>query len=678
MVVGIFVHSASRIDQTDYKKYQYIYIMSVVSIRNLLIIYLFLLSILVQSANTPISKKIDNMPDSAQAAFSQRILDVGNDSLKWMEAHFDYGVYLDEAGNSAESIKQFNLALRIAKNANNDAKVASIANYLATIYAGTGDFAASNSAYILALKSAEKIKNSGDIAKISMNLASNYNYTGDYEKAIKYGLYALKTKETTNNLTRICYHYIAMGNIFRENSNIVKWEGYVQKAYKMKDVEGCASFSDLAKIYNSLGGIAVQKDELEMGLRYYDTLFALSKEAGFDMGISTALTNSAGIYKQLGNYDRALSMANAAATYFGGNSYEILFSNNFKAELYQLKGQFAKGLELVKTNIASEDIHNFSTEKLKCLQLLYELNFNLKNYDSAFFWNDSLRRAESRLRDEDVRQSFEDLEAKYETEKKEQQIELLSAENKLKNQRINAGFGVLLALIIVIILIVYISNIRKKQAKLKQNILQQQVLRAQMNPHFIFNVLGSIQNFMLQNDTRKASNFLSLFASLVRSTLNNSDAETISLADEISTLRNYIELEQMHKDDKFECEILFDQGLEIDFIQIPPMLIQPFIENSIKHGFDSLDRAGLLRVQITDKGDWVEFVIEDNGNGILQKNESAKRYQSMAMTIFEKRRKLIEQKHKKEFKFEMLNLRDINPAHSGVKITINIPILNHD
>ena len=652
--------------------------MSIVAFKTLFITYLCILPALVQSANNRVSNDVNEILDSTQIAFIDRIIEAENDSIARIDAHFEYGEYLAETGEPEKSIKQFTAALRIAKSANLDAKVATIANYLANMYAGTGDFKASNDTYLVALNSAEKIKNSGDIAKISMNLASNYNYTGDYEKAVKYGLYALKTKETTHNLTRICYHYIAMGNIFRENNNIVKWAEYVQKAYDMKDVEGCASFGDLAKIYNSLGGIAVQKNELEKGLIYYDTLLALSEEAEYHLGISSALTNSAGVYKQLGNYEKALTMASEAENYFCGNPYEILFSNNFKAELYQIKGQYAKGLELANANINIEDLNNYSTEKLKCLQLLYELNFNLKNYDAAFFWNDSLRTAESRLRDEDIRQSLEDLEAKYETEKKEQKIELLSAENKLKNQRINAGFGVVGALMILILLIIYISNIRKKQAQLKQNILQQQVLRAQMNPHFIFNVLGSIQNFMLQNDTRKASNFLTLFASLTRATLNNSAAETISLTDEISMLKNYIELEQMRKGNKFDYEINSDQDLETDFIQIPPMLIQPFIENSIKHGFHSLDRTGMLRVQITYKIDWVEFVIEDNGNGIQQKSEGTKKHQSMAMTIFEKRRKLIQQKHKKDFKFEMLNLNDTNPALTGVKITIDIPILNND
>lgn len=652
--------------------------MSKVVISNLFITYLCMLPLLIQGANQIASNDTSEIQDSVQIAINQKISAAEDFSTKQMEAYFEYGQYLDETGNPKESIKQFNSALRIAINVNNNAKVATIANYLANMYTVIGDFSTSNDTYILALESAEKTNNSGEIAKISMNLASNYNYTGDYEKAFKYGLYALKIKETTNNLTRICYHYIAMGNIFRENKNHAKWEEYVQKAYKIKEVEGCASFSDIAKIYNSLGGIAVQKDELEKGLLYYDTLLVLSEEAGYDTGISTALTNSAGIYKQLEDFDRALEMVTEAENYFGGNPYEILFSNNFKAELYQIEGQFAKGLELANENIQIEDINNFSTEKLKCLQLLYELNFSLENYDAAFFWNDSLRSTESRLRDENIRQSIEELETKYETEKNEQKIELLTIENQLKNQRINASIGVVTVLLIVIMFLFYISNIKKKQAALLQNDLRQQVLRSQMNPHFIFNVLGSIQNFILKNDNRKASNFLSKFASLVRATLNNSAAETISLADEINMLKNYMELEKMRKEDHFTYEIIFDDDLETDFIQIPPMLIQPFIENSIKHGFKNLDHEGFLRLQISDKANWIEFIIEDNGKGISKVKKGNSTHRSMAIDIFEKRRKLIQQKHHKTFKFELLNLKDTNPKLSGVKVTIDIPVLNND
>jgi len=511
--------------------------------------------------------------DSIQHRFQNRIIHAAGDSLLLIEAYYDYGVSLAHEGKVESSVKEFEIALRIATNIGDHIQVASVGNHLANMYAMLGDFSASNHAYEIALEGAEKNGNSGEIAKISMNLASNYNYTGTYDRAIKYGLYALKIKESTNNLERICYHYIAMGNIFRENDNIPKWEEYVQKAHRMKDVDGCASVIDITKIYNSLGGIAVQKGEYEKALLFYDSLMTISREAEYDQGINAALTNSAGVHRQLGSASRALELALEAEAYFGENPYDIIFSNNFKAELYQEMGQHAKALELANQNIEIDEINYYSAEKLKCLLLLYEENFILLDYNRAWFWNDSLRSAEKILRDEDVRQSIEELETRYETEKKEQQIELLTAENRLKNQRINAGIGIVGILLLVIFLISYILSIRRKQAALIQNDLQQQVLRSQMNPHFIFNVLGSIQNFMLRNDNREASRFLSQFASLTRATLNNSAAETISLSDEIAMLKDYIELEKMRAPGKFDYLLDYDDELEVDFIQIPPMLV---------------------------------------------------------------------------------------------------------
>ncbi len=616
--------------------------------------------------------------DSLQHQFQVQITKASGDSLKLIEAHYAYGVYFAGKGKVESSIKQFEFALRIARNIEDYVQVARVGNYLANMYAALGDFTASNATYIIAMEGAEKTKNSGEIAKISMNLASNLNFTGQYDEAIEYGLYALKIKESSNNLERICYHYIAMGNIFRENNNNAKWEEYVQKAYKMKDVEGCASFIDITKIYNSLGGIEVQREAYEKALFFYDSLMLLSKEAQYNQGISVALTNSAGVYRQLGNAPKALELAIEAEAYFGENPYDVIFGTNFKAELYQNLGQYEKALEMANQNIQIEEINNYSTEKLKCLLLLYELNFFLLDYEEAYYWNDSLRITERFLRDEDIRQSMEELETKYETEKKEQQIDLLTAENKLKSQRLNAGLGIVGVLLIVILLITYILRIRRKQARLIQNDLQQQVLRSQMNPHFIFNVLGSIQNFMLRNDNREASRYLSQFASLTRATLQNSAAETISLADEIAMLKNYVELEKMRSPDLFEYTIDFEEGLEVDLIQIPPMLVQPFVENAIKHAFRNLDKKGSLELSITDKTDWIEFVVEDNGNGIQKEKAVQKDHQSMAIEIFEKRRRLIQHKYKKEFSYELLNLGDSNEGLSGVKVILNIPVLNND
>jgi tetratricopeptide (TPR) repeat protein len=613
--------------------------------------------------------------DTARIEYETRISGA-TDSIDKLNAYFDYGMFLDAEGETENAITNLEVALQIAENSSNYKEMARVANSLAALYLMVGDLEVSTAIYKKALECAEKTEDNTEIAKISMNLAGNYSFNGDYNNAIKYGLYALKIKETTNNWVRICYHYMAMSNIFKETGNLEKRKQYVQRAYKMKDVEGCASVSDIAKIYNGLGGIAEHQFKHEEALAYYDTLKVFSEETGFTQGIGTALTNSSLIYIELKEYEKALEMVLEAEEYSNGTPYDTVFSNNCKIEIYWALNQPQKALELAIENISKEEMTYYSAERLKCLQFLYELNFVLGHYSDAYNWNDSLHVYQEYLRDEDVRSTIEDLETKYQTEKKEQQIELLTTENLLRRRVMQAAIVIVIILVLLVALILYILRIRRKQAKYIQNELQQQVLRSQMNPHFIFNVLGSIQNFMLANDSKKAAGYLSQFASLTRATLEYSSEDTISLSDELNMLKNYIELERMRFQNKFDYQIDYDENLELDFIKIPPMMIQPFIENAIKHGLKKRNEGGLLKLQIADKTDWIEFVIEDNGEGMPKMTTKPKGHKSMAMKIFEKRRKLIQQKNNKDFEYRIQNLKDLNQNHSGVRIIINIPVLN--
>ena len=470
---------------------------------------------------------------------------------------------------------------------------------------------------------------------------------------------------------------MTMANIFRENNNIDKWKEYVLKAYLLKDIEECASFPDIAKIYNSLGGLAKMEEDFERALAYYDTLMVLSREAEFNQGISTALTNSAQIYYNQGQVLKALELSTKAEPYFGGDTYEIIFNNNWKAELYKELGNYNKALALVTENIQRSDINFYYTEKTKCLQLLYELNFKLSNYQQAYNWNDSLRTIEQNYHDEDIRRVIQETETKYETEKKQKQIELLTSENTVKNQRIKTFIALLIALVFLLMLLAsYYLRYRQKMIFAGED-LKMKLLRSQMNPHFIFNVLGSIQSFMMSNNPGKASGYLSSFASLIRATLEYSSAESISLHDELTMLKDYINLEQMRTSEKFDYDIQLHNIEEPEFIHIPPMMIQPFIENAIKHGFQEIDYKGKLNITVSESEHWLDFVIEDNGSGLKTDSGKEIAHQSMALDIFEQRRKLIEQKYKQSFSFEIINLSDKNPDTSGVCIKISIPILNN-
>jgi LytS/YehU family sensor histidine kinase len=182
-------------------------------------------------------------------------------------------------------------------------------------------------------------------------------------------------------------------------------------------------------------------------------------------------------------------------------------------------------------------------------------------------------------------------------------------------------------------------NIIQKQEREKTEFYKQiaeselKALRAQMNPHFMFNAINSIQSFVLKNDSKSAQ-----FARLIRSVLENSKYETIALAKEIETLQLYIELECLRTSFSFDYDILVDEKIHVDKTQIPPMLLQPYIENAILHGLTPLtDRRGKLKVEFIFENSVLKCIIEDNGIGREKATEiKAKKrssHQSMGMEV---------------------------------------------
>ena len=140
-------------------------------------------------------------------------------------------------------------------------------------------------------------------------------------------------------------------------------------------------------------------------------------------------------------------------------------------------------------------------------------------------------------------------------------------------------------------------------------------LRAQMNPHFIFNSLNSIDNYILRNKTQEASDYLNRFSKLIRLILQNSQSSYISLQDELEALRLYIEMESLRFNHKFDYRVSIQSGLYPESIEIPPMLIQPYVENAIWHGLMQKKEKGHLEIVITREGDLLKCIIEDDGIG---------------------------------------------------------------
>ena len=603
----------------------------------------------------------------------KKLMSGSHDSLDLTRLYYRYGLFLSKKGKKKQSIDFYVQALKLARALHYNKAIATIANDLAGEYWDLGKKSLSTMQYETALAAAEKINDSNRMAAVFLNLGDNYKEQGKLEESMVQLLKALRIKEAIKDSSHLSFYYIKAAEIAEASLNWKKRAEYIHKAFAVKDLDHCASPMEKAIIYENLGDIAEQKGNNTRALKYYDTLMNISRHIGYINGIKAALNSHADLYRKMGQPAKALRLILAAEKYATENPFYHINSRNAKAELYFEMGNYNKALKLLSKNIKSPVLGNYANEKLKTLRLLYKVYTKRSDYKKAFQWNDSLQNFENFLRNKDVRTKIAELETKYQTEKNKNIISMLKAKNEIYDQRIRFAILLIIGLVVVIVFTVFLVRLNSLKAKYRENKLQQQQLRWQMNPHFIFNALASIQQMIQNGKTKDAAFYLGEFASITRLVLEYSREENIPLEKEMNMLQSYIELERLRSGNHFDYKFNFDPDLETAFIRIPPMAIQPFVENAIKHGLSEKEEKGLLQLSFEDQGNVLKVVIEDNGIGIENAWRKRKQHRSMAMEIFEARRRLMQKRYKKKLAIRFLDLR--NEGKTGTRVVIYLPIL---
>jgi sensor histidine kinase YesM len=222
-------------------------------------------------------------------------------------------------------------------------------------------------------------------------------------------------------------------------------------------------------------------------------------------------------------------------------------------------------------------------------------------------------------------------------------------------------------------------QIQKEQNSLFKAIKESELrtLRSQINPHFVFNSLNSIKSYILTHRSIEAAEYLTDFSVLMRSILQHSKEQLISLTDELETAVLYVRLEQLRFEENFEFIYESDESIDTDEILAPPMLLQPYIENAIKHGLMNKQEKRILELKIRQLETSIEIIIEDNGIGreqaaLLRKN--LPKYQSMGMNINDERIKLLSQANDLHIQILVEDKKSSDGTPSGTKVTIHIPI----
>ena len=267
----------------------------------------------------------------------------------------------------------------------------------------------------------------------------------------------------------------------------------------------------------------------------------------------------------------------------------------------------------------------------------------------------------------------------FKMDESEKQIELLAQENKVKELRNRQNRVLLISLVLIIVLIILTGIVLIRQNKLKseqQNLLlKQRLFRSQMNPHFIFNSLACIQSTIISDEPGKASKYLARFSKLMRNILDSSVEELIPLEEEIETIENYLALQKFRFPERFDYRLEIDKDLDTEDILIPPMLVQPFIENSIEHGMKHKKEKGNIRVRINRKDKTLVFEVEDDGVGREKAKEMVvKDHKSLATGIIRERIRVLNKKRKRKINFEITDLKDAEGNPTGTRVRFTIPV----
>ncbi len=315
-------------------------------------------------------------------------------------------------------------------------------------------------------------------------------------------------------------------------------------------------------------------------------------------------------------------------------------------------------------------------------QMLIKINEARNNFKNVVDINKSYRRILDSIQAFQKQKELLDLQYKYQTRQKDDQIQLLSKENQIQSFKIRQNSLLLFSFIAISVLVVLIFILTLRQNKIRSERkvadFKQRLLRSQMNPHFIFNSLTSVQDLILQQDAVKASVYLSRFSDLVRNILNNSMEELITLEEEISTIENYLELQKIRFPEKFDYVIEIDEKLNPESISIPPMLAQPFIENAIEHAFRQMTTKGFIKLSFKKGKKSLSIIVEDNGIGRKKaqelKNHFEKDHKSMATIITSERIMTINKKRKRKIRFDIIDLEDNEGKATGTKVIFEIPL----
>ncbi|NLR60632.1 histidine kinase [Chitinophaga polysaccharea] len=419
--------------------------------------------------------------------------------------------------------------------------------------------------------------------------------------------------------------------------------------------------------------IAERQHNYPLALRYEDSALVLALRQPDSLRIATVYSALGVLYEKMGQQAKGHALM-IQAFHIKERENKVSFREYVNyGQMFMEEAQYAPAVFYLQKAVDMARTPTNASNLSSAYNTLYTIYYQSGDYKKAVLYLDSASNMALTALEEEQLKKVMELQALNEL--KEQQHKTLDISRQYNNQTIILRQQRVILLILGILMIAGVSLglvlIRQRKLKTQQHhmALEQRLLRSQMEPHFIFNTLAVLQSFIRHDEKEKAVKYLNKFARLLRLNLDNSRHNLVQLHQEVEALENYLSLQTIRFGNIFDYAIHPIEGCEEMDILIPPMLMQPFVENAIQHGMRNLAYKGHISVQLQLHNDLLHCVIEDNGHGLAASSSAGKH--SLSGIITRERLKILSKETGKLASIVVSDKQE--KGEHGVKVTLIIP-----
>ncbi len=537
-------------------------------------------------------------------------------------------------------------------------------------------------------------------------LATSYDASLNYKKAID--VYTIFSERANANNKQADFNMAqeALGRLYYNSGNYDK----ALELFEIQKVEAekVGDEVKLAMIYNQIGKIYDLKNDSVSAFENY--------EQGLTNGISSAnndavqgyYNNVNSFFSSRGNVSKQLDVNDQAINYYAKEKKKLnkkqvksknekqqikdidenLYQSNFiQGKIHLDNNQPLEAIPYIKSSIDIATDIGILENEVQSFEALFEAYEKVGEFDKALIAYKQFVKSKDSLITEKENEKLLALRLEAQVFDRDKRIQLLKKEAELDHLQFDLAlkekedeaktsrtltYSLLIGVgILLFSTIVFLKGNREKKKANKLLLLKS--LRTQMNPHFIFNSLNSVNSFISQSDERSANKYLTEFSKLMRMVLENSKHDFVTMASEIKSLELYLGLEYLRFSNKFEYEFLMDVS-DVDEVFVPPMLIQPYIENAVWHGLRYAENKGMLRVSCRSSNENLHWLIEDDGIGRTKSKQMKTKHQldgnSTGMKNTAERLRIIKELYNQDIS---LQISDLRTDGTGTKVELIIP-----